>query len=74
MFASVRMARWWMKPSSAPHVESWPGLAARPSSLASLEDERPVALGCENFLFVLFQGRPAGGRRPPSAGSAYRVG
>jgi hypothetical protein len=62
-----RMARWWMKPSSAPHVESWRGLAARPSRLASFEDERPVPPGRKNFLFD-FKAGPAGGRlRRPSS-------
>jgi len=41
--ASTRMAIWWIEPSLARHVECWHGLAARPRSLASLEDEQPVA-------------------------------
>jgi hypothetical protein len=58
-----------MKPSSAPHVESWPGLADLPRSLASIEDERLVAPRRKNFLFILkasLRAAACGGRPRPA--------
>jgi hypothetical protein len=43
VFASTRVARWWMKPSSVLYVEPWSGPASWPRSLASVQDERPIA-------------------------------
>ena len=52
----MRTARWWMKPSSARHVESRYGLTARLSGLGPVEDERLAPLAVRPFSSALKAG------------------